>query len=150
MPLSLRLLSVGIVLATAGLSLWVQHGLRPALATSIPLVTGILGFLPNLIVGMGAPFLSVVISRRAPGVRVFAKSCAIILAVLLLHEYDQVRNPRLYFDWYDVAASIAGVLIAWRLYALLHERMDLENHPPQKRTIVQMVDDVPAARSDRH
>jgi hypothetical protein len=112
--------SIPLVIFIIGtlLLILVQQVLRPILHPSQP-VAILLGSAPNLIVGLCFPFGILI----RPGAftksvykRLFPLWCAGTLLALIGFEVVRPFKGAKTFDYWDIAASIAGVLLAVLLY----------------------------------
>ncbi|MBA3890606.1 MAG: hypothetical protein H0X64_08745 [Gemmatimonadaceae bacterium] len=121
MRTAIRAASAGILVASVAGVLVVQYLWRPAVGADGSMLASILGWSPNLITGIGFPFLWVVVrgrGRPAPDRTRFAWFALAGFVILLNHEYW-----RPHFDWVDIAATAAGVMLAWLLYSAIWARL---------------------------
>jgi hypothetical protein len=122
-----RVLAAGILVGAAAVTIFVRRVLRPhADHLGIP-ARGVLGWLPNFCAAVGSPFLWTMVGARPAGPLRrwgFADNCLWVLAILLGYEVSQAFDPGQTFDWADIAASAAGVIVAFGVYHLLLHRLD--------------------------
>ena len=99
----------------AAIILYLAKFLRPYFSDNNSLLF-ILGFLPNFGLAFAIPF--VYVSNRArlkKPVKYFTIACIVTLLMMILNEIrDKFQSGRV-FDWYDIYASIAGVIAAFLL-----------------------------------
>jgi hypothetical protein len=105
-----------------GIVLYLSKFLRPYFSDKNT-VLFILGFLPNFGLAFAIPFIYV--SNRVrlnKPVKHFNISCVVTLILMILNEIrDKYQSGRVY-DWYDIYASLAGVIFAFLVFHIALER----------------------------
>jgi hypothetical protein len=95
-----------------GMMLYLSKFLRPYFSDN-NFALFILGFLPNFGLAFAMPFIYVGNRVRLnKSLKYFYISCIVTLLLMILNEIrDKYQSGRV-FDWYDIYASIAGVIFA--------------------------------------
>lgn len=96
-----------------------------------PALTLVLGWMPNFAAGLAMPLIlaGILAANGRDGARALAAPrvtgvVAFTTTGLLAWELFQTRSPRFVFDWYDVAATLAGSALAAVLCRRLRARSD--------------------------
>lgn len=97
----------------AGMILYLSKFLRPYFGDNNAALF-ILGFLPNFGLAFAVPFIYVANRMRLnKPIKHFIISCFITLLLMILNEIRDKYQPGRVFDWYDIYASIAGVIFSF-------------------------------------
>jgi hypothetical protein len=128
MKASMRYGLVGIG-ALAALSL--VHWAREQDFEAPEIVLGLLGVLPNVAAAIAIPFVLLSIwadQNPAATCQAVRRSFAIFTLVagsgLIAWEFMQQWSSSLFFDYDDIAATIAGLVIAWLMFRVLTPEAD--------------------------
>jgi len=114
-----RLLAAGLLIGAAAATIFVRRVLRPHGDQLGPLARDVLGWLPNFFAAVGSPFLWTMLDSRTVGPLrrwEFADNCLWVLVILTGYEVSQRFDPGQTFEWSDIVASVAGVVVAFVLY----------------------------------
>ena len=118
-----------------GMILYLSKFLRPYFGEN-NFALFILGFLPNFGLAFAMPFIYVGnrVRLNKPA-KHFAISCIVTFLLMILNEIrDKYQSGRV-FDWYDIYASLAGVIFAFLVfYVTLKERILEIIEDNQKKT----------------
>jgi hypothetical protein len=112
-----RMAAVAIMI---GILFYLSKFLRPYFKDNEPLLF-ILGFLPNFGLAFAIPFIYVGNRiRLGKPPRHFGISCVVTFLLMILNEIRDQYQPGRLFDWFDIYASLAGVIAAfiWFHYGL--------------------------------
>ena len=118
-----------------GMMLYLSKFLRPHFADNNS-VLFILGFLPNFGLAFAIPFIYVGNRLRLnKPAKHFTSSCIITFLLMILNEIrDKYQSGRV-FDWFDIYASLAGVIFAFLMfYVTLKERIFEISENKQRKT----------------
>jgi hypothetical protein len=99
-----------------GMILYLSKFLRPHFSDNT-VVLFILGFLPNFGLAFAIPFIYVGnrVRLNKPA-KHFTISCIITFLLMILNEIrDKYQSGRV-FDWFDIYASLAGVIFAYLMF----------------------------------
>ena len=104
---------------TIGIILYLSKFLRPYFSDNNSALF-ILGFLPNLGLSFALPFIYAANRYRLnKPVKNFTISCVATVSLMILNEIrDKYQSGRV-FDWYDILASVLGVMLAFLVYHLM-------------------------------
>ena len=102
-----------------GIILYLSKFLRPYFSDNNS-VLFVLSFLPNFGLAFAIPFIYVINRVRLnKPVNHFIISCIVTLLLMILNEIRDKYQPGRVFDWYDIWASLVGVIFALLVFHVL-------------------------------
>lgn len=111
-----------------GIILYLSKFLRPYFSYNNSALS-ILGFLPNFGLAFAIPFIYVSnrIRLNKP-VKHFTFSCFVTLLLMILNEIRDKYQPGRVFDWHDIYASFAGVILTFLVFHVAIRRIYSSNN----------------------